>query len=771
MANWSEYISSRPVTTLPDRKPRQAPKLPAWLTDWESWLTFGLVLMVFLSVAHSVDNAEWVSRMPSLMGLSFFALCTGLVLARIRAPEVILHVLALVIGATVVLWLALGYVDAPSLRTGLADFKDRWADWALRLRNSEPISDNMPFVTIVLSITWVTAYLASWSIFRWRNAWVAIIPAGFGLLTNISYLPGQFHGDFIVFMFGAMLLVMRVHLLNRIREWQRTNTPYPDFISLRFLNITTWVAAGALFVAWWLPQANEVGWVSTNWDRVAGPFTSDNDQFVRLFSNIDAKKEVPLHSFGDTLPLQGRVVLGSRIAAQVEFGEDSNQGRPLRVKTYDEYTPGGWKSGSRADIELGPTEQVQSSNPNQKAAYKDRVDVTANFVMESGFPKNSLPSIGQPSNVSVNSRAEVISTDPVPDIDAIRSRHKFKVGDAFITNGTVSTAAEDKLRGAGGNYPGYVTDRYLQLPQSLPQRVRQLSTDLTKDRATAYDKAKAIEEYLRTFPPTFDMRAVPPGRDAVDYFLFDEKKGYFDYQASAMVVLLRASGVPARLSVGYVVDEFDLNVRRYLLRDKHAYAWPEVYFPGYGWVEFSPYGDVAAIVRPAGDGGGGDATVPDDTLLREGPSLDFGDIEIDPNASTTPINLNNDSGISLGFLLPVLYVLLGIMAVAAVAGSGIKLAWERGMGGLDYPSQLWEKTVRLATWLRLGPKPNQTPTEFGRSLQRALPEAAKGVDVVAEGYQRARYGRRELSPTDREQLEQTWVPLRNRLFKRVLRWK
>src|SRR5581483_2345752 len=202
---------------------------------------------------------------------------------------------------------------------------------------------------------------------------------------------------------------------------------------------------------------------------------------------------------------------------------------------------------------------------------------------------------GQPAQASVNSHAEVVSTEGVPDIDALRARQQFKVGDAFVTKGSISTASADKLRASGDAYPQYIRDRYLQLPTSLPPRVRQLSADLTKDRATAYDKSKAIEEYLRTFPPTFDIRTVPPGRDAVDFFLFDEKKGYFDYQASAMVVLLRSAGVPARLAVGFIVDEFDLTVRRYLLRDKHAYAWPEVYFPGYGWVEFSPYGDAPII--------------------------------------------------------------------------------------------------------------------------------------------------------------------------------
>lgn len=768
-ANWSEYIQSHTVVTIPDKRPPFQIRWPAWLKDWEMWLTFSLVLIVFLSVARSIEKAEWVPGMPSLVGLSFAAICIGMALSRIRVPEVVLHVLALIIGAGVIFWLTLGFINAPGgFEENVRAFGSRWKDWIGVVRRNEPTTDNMPFVMGVLTLTWICAYLAAWTIFRWRNAWLAVVPGGFALLTNISYLPGQFSGEFVVFLFGAMLLVMRVHLINKLHEWKHTNTIYPEFISLNLLNITTWVAILAIITAWSLPQANEVGIFSRTWERIAAPFRTDSDLFVRLFSGIDAKREVPLHSFGDVLPLQGRVILGSKIAAQVEFGEGSNQGRPLRVKVYDIYSAAGWKAGPRTDKDLAALEQVTTTG-GQKAAYKDRVEVVANFVRESGFPKNSLPTIGQPAIVSVTSRAEIVNTDVVPDIDAVRSRQQFKVGDAFVTTGTISTASAEKLRTSGDAYPQYVRERYLQLPDNLPQRVRQLSADLTKDRPTAYDKAKAIEEYLRTFPTTFDIRAVPPGRDAVDFFLFDEKKGYFDYQASAMVVLLRAAGVPARLAVGYTIDEFDLSVRRYLLRDKHAYAWPEVYFVGYGWVEFSPYGDAPIIMRPNTDGTEGDTTVSEPGLLGEAPGLDFGDIEESTGGGTVATTTRHTDYMKI--LLPLFYVLVGVIVVAGTVGLGVRFAWERGMAGLDYPAQLWEKTVRLATWLRLGPKPHQTASEYSRHLKRALPDVTDGLDVVVDSYQISRYGRRDLTPQERDRLEGVWPSLRNGLLRRVLRWK
>lgn len=763
MTNVTEYFRSRPV----ERESGPVPSALRWLLDWESWLTLGLVMLVFLSVARSVDSAEWVPQMPSITGVSFLALLAGFLLAKVHAPQGVLHLAALAIGAVVVYLLTLRFIEAPTFGAGSGEIWDRWGAWIEIVRSGGISSDTMPFVTMVLALSWIAGYLCSWAIFRWQNAWLALVPAGFGLLTNISYQPGQRSAPLVVFLLGSMLLVMRVHLMRKVREWKATKTPYPDFLSLTLLNVTTWVAIAALILAWMAPGANEVPALANTWNRFAGPFSGDSDTFTRLFSNIDSKKEVPLHTFGDTMPLQGKVVLSSRIVAQADFGEASNMGRPIRAAVYDEYISGGWRAGSRDETNLEPLEEVPTSS-QQKAQFKDRQDIQVNVVTESGTPRRTMLGVGSPTNVSLNARVEVASAELIPDIGAFRARKDLKTGDIYVANGTISIASEEKLRAAGVEYPQYVKDRYLQLPNSLPQRVRAQAESLTRDRRTPFDKAKAIEEYLRTFPTTFDIRPVPPNKDAVDFFLFEEKKGYSDYQASAMVVLLRSVGVPARLAVGYNIDEFDLAVRRYLLRESHAYAWPEVYFPTYGWVEFSPYGEAPVIVRPISDSAEGDTALNEDELLRGLNETEFPEI---PEDTGGPVTLTTPKENVFKKLLPLLYVLLGIVAIGGIAGFGVRFAWERGMAGLDYPSQLWEKTIRLASWLRIGPKPSQTPAEYSRHVQKVLP-GTEGISQVARSYAASRYGgRRDLSEPERERLDGAWTELRNRLMKKVFRLK
>lgn len=136
-----------------------------------------------------------------------------------------------------------------------------------------------------------------------------------------------------------------------------------------------------------------------------------------------------------------------------------------------------------------------------------------------------------------------------------------------------------------------IETKYLQLPESLPQRVRDLAVSITGSYDNRYDKVKAIEHYLSSkFPYNLDVRSTPRNRDFVDYFIFDLKKGYCTYYASAMAVLARSAGIPARYVEGYMLPPkpTESGSTTYLISNMQAHAWVEVYFEGYGWLPFEP---------------------------------------------------------------------------------------------------------------------------------------------------------------------------------------
>lgn len=92
------------------------------------------------------------------------------------------------------------------------------------------------------------------------------------------------------------------------------------------------------------------------------------------------------------------------------------------------------------------------------------------------------------------------------------------------------------------------------------------------------------------------------------------------------------------------------------------------------------------------------------------------------------------------------------------------------MAGLPYPQRVWEQTLRLATWGRLGPQPHQTPREYACDLNERLPDL-EGIDTLAEAYNRSRFGQKPPDETQEADLRDAWKRVRGRLLRRVLFWR
>ena len=143
------------------------------------------------------------------------------------------------------------------------------------------------------------------------------------------------------------------------------------------------------------------------------------------------------------------------------------------------------------------------------------------------------------------------------------------------------------LRSASGSVPASVAMRYLQLPR-LDQRIPQLARQITASASTTYDEASAIQQYLMTrYGYTLELPRTLP-RDPVANFLFVRKQGHCEYFASAMAIMLRTLGIPARIVNGFRGGEFNDLTGSYLVRARDAHSWVEAYIPGYGWTTFDP---------------------------------------------------------------------------------------------------------------------------------------------------------------------------------------
>jgi transglutaminase-like putative cysteine protease len=325
---------------------------------------------------------------------------------------------------------------------------------------------------------------------------------------------------------------------------------------------------------------------------------------------------------------------------------------------------------------------------------------------------------------------------------------------SYRVDSLVPNYTTQELRQAGEEYPEWVLDRYLALPANLPARVRSLALELTAAEATPYDRAVAIEKHLRQFPYSLDVPLPPRDEDVVDYFLFTLQEGYCDYYASAMVVLARAAGIPARLVTGYTSATFDSTNNRYIVKESEAHAWVDIYFPGYGWIEFEPTAGRPPIERQE--------NLPDTVSMQPSDQLE----EI--TAYRTRLNWTIWI-ISLGIGWIVIFWSIALYRWLE--------SWHlRRIPPKQAIQKIYNQFRDRARVLSSDHIPGVTPHEFAEILKirltgltkrprllASLSNAPNEILSLTEVYTRAVYSQERLSPQESQLAIQTWRKLRSRL--------
>jgi len=157
----------------------------------------------------------------------------------------------------------------------------------------------------------------------------------------------------------------------------------------------------------------------------------------------------------------------------------------------------------------------------------------------------------------------------------------------YEADSDIAAATSVELRTAGRNYPSEVRAACLRLP-AIDPRVPRLAAQIAASADNDFDRAAALESYLRAhYGYTLQLPRTPV-KDPIANFLFERKQGHCEYFASSMAVMLRTLGIPSRVVNGFRSDEFNDLTGNYVIRAKDAHAWVEAYFPGYGWHTFDP---------------------------------------------------------------------------------------------------------------------------------------------------------------------------------------
>jgi transglutaminase-like putative cysteine protease len=425
----------------------------------------------------------------------------------------------------------------------------------------------------------------------------------------------------------------------------------------------------------------------------------------------------------------------------------------LRSATYNTYTLHGWLTADKGFILFEPA-SVDSIgySPNEKLIYQE---VTLLEDIEQG---NLMYSVGEIAVADVPYYATFhtkFKNDTYTDIFATVTQET-----EYTAYSIVPHFGEEELRQTSQDYPAWITSKYLQIPEEVPDRVYNLALRLTATEPTPYDRALAIEQFLRQFEYTLDLEEPPDYHDIVDYFLFELQKGYCDYFASSMVVLSRAAGIPARLVTGYTTSTYDLENDLYIVTADQAHSWAELYFRDFGWVPFE-----ATPGRPALD-----------RLEQREEDLELA--EDQSEMDTAELNLvQRVSRIIPDNLFALTAQLLVILALGIVASHWIEyLALKSIQPSRMFP-RVYQRIRNVAKGLRLRTHVTDTPLEFSEMLAAHLnqlsshglltpildttPEAAA---MIIRTCNQAAYSKHFPTEGESQRVVSAWRQLRWRFF-------
>jgi transglutaminase-like putative cysteine protease len=284
----------------------------------------------------------------------------------------------------------------------------------------------------------------------------------------------------------------------------------------------------------------------------------------------------------------GAMRLGGGISQRnnILFKVDCTESALWRAGTMDTYTGQGWQNseplshGERLTRQ-GETWFARDTDPGVLAGVPStelrqtyELQVPMQGVVITAYQAHSLTGpFGKPR---------------VTDSSVITSMMPFRGGTAYSVVSRRKEAPGTKSYRKGVTLSPGDRERYLALPR-IPERTQRRAREITAKERDQLHQALALRAYLES-KFVYRARVTPPPRnvDATDYFLFHMDGAYCDYFASAMAVMARLNGIPSRVVTGYSSDEEEEKTGLWIVREKHAHSWVEVFIDRYGWFELDP---------------------------------------------------------------------------------------------------------------------------------------------------------------------------------------
>jgi transglutaminase-like putative cysteine protease len=724
--------------------------MPDRLQLKEGWITLGLLWGMIFLTAIVIYQADLVAGLEVLAVVGTVGLLAGLLIAKSRFSSGSAHLLGLVYGLFVIGLMTGRQLDeALTWSERIVDILSRQATWFNAAVSGNTSRDGFIFVVQTAVIFWLLGYFSAWFTFRKPRVWRAVVPTGIVLFSVVYYGPPGFGMHMALFILLALLFVTATHLSEREEEWREAAVRYETAMRFSFLQASLVVGLAVLLAAWMLPTlpasaAVNEALVTTG---VSGQWRTFQNNWSRLFSALRAYGNPVGDGYRETLLLGGPRSVSNNLVMDV-YVSDRLPYAFWHETILDTYRGDFW---SRADIPQRILRQPDDGPFYQPGgrSIEEALQVVVNY------RPNATVMYGLPAIVAADQDAWVsYQYDPEGRelLVGVQSRFLLRPGDIYRIQSYYSAANAADLRQTTAEYPDWFAQRYLQLPDSISPETIALAQRLTAPHNNPYDKAIAVRDYLRQNMAYNDqVAAPPPGVEPVHHFLFESQEGYCNYYASAMAVMLRSQGIAARLATGFASGEFNDDLGYYRVRDADAHVWVEVYFPGYGWIQFEPTASLPVFERPdRGGGGDGFSETGLGMIDRDPDSMPipddlFGDFTRDSELDELPAGLlMNGDGVDgeaaegagvvswterlFTWQTAAAVVTFLLVLLLAFIAQRLNLAVESNV------DRSYFRLMRWAAWLGLQVEPAHTPYERADLLKTAVPTGERPIQRLTDEY-------------------------------------
>jgi Transglutaminase-like superfamily/TgpA N-terminal domain/Domain of unknown function (DUF4129) len=763
-------------------KKSRKPLLAIHLGLAEGWFSLVLLAIVSYSTIWCVQAVGWVDHLGVLSLTTALGLLAGVLAAKqYRFSRWLLHITAFVLSLLLAFWQTVDSFYAGRV----ANFINGVQHWLSSVTIGGTGDVDAIFFFFIVALSFILAYTSAWLVYRTRAPWLMIVANAVVLLINLSNVSDGYIIFLIVFLIASLLLLLRFNLYESMRRWKRQGLRYAEDLGWDVMQAGALISIGILIFSWILPGSYMNPTVSQLWNLSSNPWTQIQNTWNRVISTSGGSNPANRGNFRDSLSLGGNPNLTNEVVFNVQFANSQDNTQYITSLSYDTYNGAAWTVGP-VDTGAIKANQAFSSGADMTHVVMQKISVV-------NPPGEQSPYLlGASDIVSVNLPAKVQTNQASSKIDWQGQNGYLVAGQNYTVTSNVSSADEQTLRsvpmpadapqfpaGYEGSavpvtyyYPA-VVDTYTQLPK-LDPRIIALAKSLTRGKTTMYDKVVALESYLRSnYSYNVNIHR-PSGEEGVAWFLFDNpnRDGFCNYFSSAMTVMARSLGIPARVAVGYTHGTYDAKHKENIIRGTDAHSWTQVYFAGYGWINFEPSASFAQFTRPlpsefpsAGAGGSSSANGGITPPVNPSHRLTRGDSS---DNSGTGTGTGTATGPSLGRALGSL-ILLILFALLLFS-----LWWRRLFRNYGLAAQLYGRVCTLAEWAGIKVQPAQTPYEYMQEVALVAPREAETLERLGDIYVRDRWA----DPASKEhprrsgeisELPGLWKQLQPPLFLYVLR--